>query len=58
MNIKKERRNRRIREMPKRVNVNEGMTKKGGLNPKPSTPRPSEPPRGHTPKPPERQKKD
>jgi hypothetical protein len=30
--------------------IDEGMVKKGGINPKPSTPRPAEPPKGQTPK--------
>lgn len=30
--------------------IHEGMVKKGGTNPKPSTPRPSAAPKGQTPK--------
>lgn len=30
--------------------IQEGMVKKGGLNPKPSTPRPAKPPKPQTPK--------
>jgi len=37
------------KEAPKRVNLEEGTFKKGGVNPKPSTPRPAEPPKAQTP---------
>jgi hypothetical protein len=30
--------------------IEEGMVKKGGTNPKPSAPRPKEPPKGQSPK--------
>jgi len=38
--------------------IDEGMVKKGGLNPKPSTPRPAEPPAAQAPKKPQGEKKD
>lgn len=32
-----------------RIKIQEGMIKKGGLNPKPSSPRPPVPPKGQAP---------
>lgn len=37
--------------MSRKITVNEGMVKKGGVNPRPSTPRPPEPPKAQSPTP-------
>jgi hypothetical protein len=34
------------KDIPLSMIIREGMVKKGGLNPEPSTPRPAEPPKG------------
>lgn len=42
--------------MADKIIINEGMVKKGGVNPKPSTQRPAEPPKAQSPKPPNNKK--
>lgn len=38
------------KETSKKIKLEEGMFKKGGINPKPSTARPAEPPKGQSSK--------